>query len=57
MYLIIGYDYQSNEDVVELIAACTNYTVKVQPPIIEQTLKDGENSYKAYFWPHYIVRF
>lgn len=57
LYFLQGYDYQSNPTVVDLISSFTNYMVQVTPPKIELTLTDGENSYKNYFWPHYIVRY
>jgi protein tyrosine phosphatase (PTP) superfamily phosphohydrolase (DUF442 family) len=50
--LDLGYDYQANTDVVSFINSVTGAEDAVHPEIIEQTLTDGESSYKSYFWPH-----
>lgn len=50
--LTLGYDYQSNEGVVTLFNSITGAKDTVQPEKIEQTLANGESSYKSYFWLH-----
>lgn len=47
-----GFDYQSNADAVALINTLTGLTYTTQPEVFEQTLAEGEYSYKYYFWTH-----
>lgn len=47
-----GYDYQSNANAVAFVNSVTGANDKVQPESIEQTLADGESSYKSYYWVH-----
>lgn len=50
--LLLGYDYQNNTDVVNLINSLTNRHDSPAPQKIELTLANGEQSYKTYYWPH-----
>jgi hypothetical protein len=50
--LTLGFDYQSNADVVNLINSVTGAKDTPQPEKIEKTLANGESSYKSYFWVH-----
>ena len=50
--LTLGFDYQSNGDVVNLINAVTGGHTSVQSEQIESTLTNGESSYKSYYWMH-----
>lgn len=52
--LTLGWDYQSNSDAVTLINAVTGLNSAVVAPSIEQTLSDGEDSYKSYYWSHRV---
>lgn len=50
--LTLGFDYQSNPDVVNLINSVTGAKDTAQPEKIEKTLANGESSYKSYYWVH-----
>jgi protein tyrosine phosphatase (PTP) superfamily phosphohydrolase (DUF442 family) len=50
--LSMGYDYQNNSDVVNLINALSGRTDVTHPEIFEQNLAAGEMSYKSYYWTH-----
>ncbi len=50
--LNMGYDLQNNTDVVNLINAVAGRSDTTQPEQIEQTLAQGEYSYKYYYWTH-----
>lgn len=50
--LLLGYDYQSNSDIVNLINAVTGRSDSVAAPKIEAPLADGEQSYRSYYWTH-----
>ncbi len=50
--LDLGYDYQANADVVAFVNSVTGAHDTVHAEIIEQTLANGESSYKSYYWPH-----
>jgi protein tyrosine phosphatase (PTP) superfamily phosphohydrolase (DUF442 family) len=52
--LTLGWDYQSNANVVKLIYDVTGVDVPVTAPTIEQTLTNGESSYNYYYWSHRI---
>jgi len=52
--LTLGWDYQADSSAVALINSVTGLTSQVTSPSIEQTLADGENSYKYYYWAHRI---
>ena len=47
-----GYDYQSNADAVAMINNVTGLSYTAQGEAFEQTLADGEYSYKYYYWTH-----
>ena len=49
-----GYDYQSNADAVAMINAVTGQSYAAQGEVFEQTLAQGEYSYKYYFWTHRV---
>lgn len=48
----MGYDYQNNTDVVNLVNSLTGLDSSTHPEAIEQTLASGEYSYKYYYWTH-----
>ena len=50
--LTLGYDYQSDQDAVNLINAVTGLETAVVSPAIDLSLSQGEDSYMSYFWPH-----
>lgn len=50
--LNMGYDLQNNTDVVNLINTMTGSNDVTHPEQIEQTLAQGEYSYKYYYWTH-----
>lgn len=50
--LAMGYDYQNNTDVVNLINSMTGRNDKTHPEQFEQNLAGGESSYKSYYWTH-----
>ena len=50
--LAMGYDYQNNTDVVNLINAIAGRQDTTHPEQIEQNLASGEMSYKSYYWSH-----
>jgi protein tyrosine phosphatase (PTP) superfamily phosphohydrolase (DUF442 family) len=47
-----GFDYQSNADAVAMINSVTGQSYVAQGEVFEQTLAQGEYSYKYYFWTH-----
>jgi protein tyrosine phosphatase (PTP) superfamily phosphohydrolase (DUF442 family) len=47
-----GFDYQSNADAVAMINNVTGLGYVAQGEVFEQTLAQGEYSYKYYFWTH-----
>lgn len=50
--LHLGYDYRNNSDVVNLVNSLTGRTDTTHPEQFEQTLANGESSYKTYYWTH-----
>eukprot|EP00597_Dinobryon_sp_UTEXLB2267_P003403 CAMPEP_0170065592 /NCGR_PEP_ID=MMETSP0019_2-20121128/5619_1 /TAXON_ID=98059 /ORGANISM="Dinobryon sp., Strain UTEXLB2267" /LENGTH=393 /DNA_ID=CAMNT_0010272495 /DNA_START=150 /DNA_END=1331 /DNA_ORIENTATION=+ len=50
--LNLGYDYRANADVVAFINSVTDSQDEVHSEIIEQTLANGETSYKSFYWSH-----
>jgi len=47
-----GFDYQSNADAVAMINSVTGLSYTAQGEVFEQTLAQGEYSYKYFFWTH-----
>jgi len=47
-----GWDFQSNADAVAMINAVTGLSYTAQGEVFEQTLAQGEYSYKYYYWTH-----
>jgi protein tyrosine phosphatase (PTP) superfamily phosphohydrolase (DUF442 family) len=54
--LTLGWDFQANADAVALVNAVTQISpaATVQEPVLEQSLADGEDSYKYYYWSHRV---
>jgi protein tyrosine phosphatase (PTP) superfamily phosphohydrolase (DUF442 family) len=53
--LTLGWDFQADASAVQLINSVTGTNTAVAPPSIDNTLADGEESYKQYFWSHRIT--
>ena len=52
--LTLGWDFQADLSAVNFINDVTHKQDTVSAPAIEQTLPNGEQSYKYYFWSHRI---
>lgn len=52
--MTLGYDYQSDSDVVAFVNEVAKTTYAVTQPSIELTLPHGSDSYRYYYWSHRI---